>query len=111
MSLSSSMRNEHQTDGDYRTTGTEEDIGVGSIPPSLFRIDHWTASPVLPPNLHQRWKGASAFGQTKSTARLESAAGRHRMQRRDRAFDRTQGMSAPGLQVRNGLEKSASVRM
>ncbi len=111
MSLSSSMRNRHQTDGDYRTSGTEEDTRAAVIPPSLFRIDDRAAGPVLRRNERERRESAGAFGYTESATRLEGAARRHGVQRRNCAFDGSQRTVALGLKVGHGLQETASIRM
>src|ERR1700734_3889863 len=111
MSLSSSMRNRHQTDGDYRTSATEEDTWAGSVLPSLFCIDYWSARPMQRRNLNQRRESAGALGDTKSATRFEGAPRGHGMQRRDCAFDGSQRVVAPGLEIRHGLQKAACIRM
>jgi len=111
MSLSSSMRNRHQTDGDYRTSATDEDTWADSVPPLLFCIDYRAARPMLRANLNQRRERAGTFGDTKSATRLEGAAWRHGMERRDCAFDGSQGMPALGLEVWHGLQKAAGIWM
>ena len=111
MSLSSSMRNRHQTDGDYRTSATEEDTWANSVPPSLFCVDYRAARPMLGRNLNQRRESAGAFGDAKSATRLEGAARRHGMQRRHCAFDGSERMVTLGLEIRHGLQEAARIRM
>src|SRR5208337_5117357 len=53
MSLSSSMRNEHQTDGDYRPNVTKEDTWARFIPPSLFYFGLTTGQ-------RAQWAGATS---------------------------------------------------
>jgi len=77
----------------------------------LFRIDDRAAGPVLRRNLRERGESAGAFWYTESATRLEGAARRHGVQRRDCAFDGTQGTAALGLKVGHGLQEAASIRM
>src|SRR5258708_17249801 len=111
MSLSSSMRNEHQTDGDYRTSASGEARQGKIIPSSLLRIDHRAAGPMFMRDFDQRRNGARTLGYAESAARLESAARRHGMQGWDGAFDRPELTPALGLQVRPGVQRSAGVRV
>src|SRR5271165_4368171 len=111
MSLSSSIRNEHQTDGDYRPSVTKEDTRAGFIPPSLFWVDVRAAVPVPWGYFFQRRKYSGALGKAKSASRLEGAAGGQGMQRRDSAFDGAKRATAIRFQVGHGVQKSASIRM
>src|SRR5258708_24554422 len=109
MSLSSSMRNEHQTDGDYRTSASGEARQGKIIPSSLVRIDHRAAAPMFMRDFDQRRNGARTLGYAESAAGLESAARRHGMQGWDGAFDRPQRTPTLGLQVGHGGRESAGV--
>src|SRR5260370_22976025 len=111
MSLSSSMRNEHQTDGDYRTSANGEARQGEIIPSSLLRIGDRAAGPMFMRDFDQRRNGARTLGYAESAARLESAARRHGMQGWDGACDRPQQTPALGLQVRHGVQESAGVRV
>src|SRR6202035_5696361 len=62
-------------------------------------IHHRTARPVSAPDLDQRRNCTLTLGYAKSAARLESAARGHRVQRRDRAFDRSQRAATLRLQI------------
>src|ERR1700680_1306338 len=111
MSLSSSMRNEHQTDGDYRTSENGRDTQSEFIPSSLFRIHHRAAGPVSFGHLDQRGEDAAALGYAESAAGLEGTARGHGMQGRDGSFDSVQGTSTLRLQVGNGVQQTARIGM
>src|SRR5208282_2740219 len=96
---------------DYRTSGNGRDTAARVITPSLFRIEHGAACPVVLSNLYQRRQFASALGHTEGAARLEGAARRHGVQRWHRALDSAERTSTLCLQVGHGFEQSASVRM
>src|SRR5258706_9232030 len=110
MSLSSSMRNGHQTDGDYRTSANGEATQAKFWPP-LLRIQHRAAGPMFMRDFNQRRNGVRTLGHAKSATWLERAARGHRVQRWDCSFDRPQRTPTIRLQVRHGVQESASIRM
>src|SRR5260370_41201173 len=110
MSLSSSMRNEHQTDGDYRTSANGEARRGKIIPSSLLRIDHRAAGPMFMRDFDQRRNGARTLGYAESAARLERAARRHGMRGWDGAFERPQRQPAVGRQGRHRVADAWGVR-
>ena len=62
-------------------------------------------------NLYERRQGAGAFRNAKFAARLEGAARRHCMQRRNCTFDGFERLSAIRLQVGHRVQKAACVGM
>src|ERR1700692_2546431 len=78
---------------------------------TYFKIDDRAAGPVRRPNRSERGKSTRTFGNTESAPRLEGAARRHGMNRRDRALDGSQGPPALGPQIGHGLQQAASVWM
>src|ERR1700691_5351226 len=97
--------------GDYRTSGNGSDTRVEFIPGSLFRIDHWAASPMAPGNLYKRRQSTGALGNAESAPRLERTARGHGLQRWDCAFDGAERLPAIRLQIGDRLQQAARVRM
>ena len=62
-------------------------------------------------NLHQSGQGFAALREARIAARFKSATGRHGLKRWNRTFDRTQALRAVGLEIGNGLQQAASIRM
>src|SRR6267154_1302607 len=79
--------------------------------PPLLRIQHRAAGPMFMRDFNQRRNGVRTLGHAKSATWLERAARGHRVQRWDCSFDRPQRTPTLRLQVRHGVQESASIRM
>src|SRR5262249_31389092 len=76
-----------------------------------LRIYHWAAGPVASSDFYQRRKSLRAFGDAGFTAGIEGASGRQVLQCGNGSFNGLKRARAICLEIGNGPQETARVRM